>query len=326
MNAIFTSFWLPTTRHLLAAKMDLKTLVSRTELFVFDCDGVIWHGDHIIPGMIACLSRVSAMMTAGAKNALETLKAANKKLSFVTNNSTKTRKAFSNKFKRLGIPWVEENDIWTSAYAAAAFLRDETKLPSSKKVYVVGEQGLVDELESVGYSCLGGPADAHKVFDGDVLHVDENIGAVVVGFDGYINYYKLSYATIAARTLPGCVFLATNRDSLTHLNPTQEFPGGGTMVAALETAIGTKPLVAGKPSPFLMTAVEGSHGINAGSGVNCCMIGDRIDTDVLFGKANDIDTILVLTGVTSKAMAANLTEKESPTLVTESIADLAACF
>jgi ribonucleotide monophosphatase NagD (HAD superfamily) len=56
------------------------------------------------------------------------------------------------------------------------------------------------------------------------------VGAVVVGFDRYINYYKIQYATLCVRENPGCLFIATNRDAVTHLTDAQEWAGNGSMV------------------------------------------------------------------------------------------------
>lgn len=60
----------------------------------------------------------------------------------------------------------------------------------------------------------------------DLLRVALQVGAVVVGFDRYINYYKIQYATLCIRENPGCLFIATNRDAVTHLTDAQEWAGG----------------------------------------------------------------------------------------------------
>lgn len=62
------------------------------------------------------------------------------------------------------------------------------------------------------------------------------VGAVVVGYDRYINYYKMHYATLCARENPGCLFIATNCDAVAHITDVQEFPGAGAMVGALKGA------------------------------------------------------------------------------------------
>lgn len=62
------------------------------------------------------------------------------------------------------------------------------------------------------------------------------VGAVVVGFDRYINYYKIQMATLCIRENPGCLFIATNTDAVTHLTDAQEWAGNGSMVGAIKGA------------------------------------------------------------------------------------------
>jgi phosphoglycolate phosphatase len=71
---------------------------------------------------------------------------------------------------------------------------------------------------------------------GDKMVVDPDVGAVVVGFDRNINYYKIQYATLCIRELPGCQFIATNLDAVTHLTDAQEWAGNGAMVRASNNA------------------------------------------------------------------------------------------
>lgn len=65
---------------------------------------------------------------------------------------------------------------------------------------------------------------------GEKLEVDPDVGAVVVGFDRNVNYYKIQYATVCLREIPGCQFIATNLDAVTHLTDAQEWAGNGAMV------------------------------------------------------------------------------------------------
>ena len=223
-----------------------------------------------------------------------------------------------------GLDFVTEDQIWSSAYAAACHLRDTVRLSTDRKVYVVGQQGLQAEIEAVGYTVLGGPAHAQARLGKvpDVFEIDPKVGAVVVGFDRDINYWKLTYATMCAREIDGCHFIATNRDALTHLNNDQEFPGGGTMVAALATSIGREPDVAGKPSPLLVHAVRHSTGLDESA--PACMIGDRLDTDIVFGNTTGMTTLLVLSGVTRlEHVTDELAPESQPTLIAPSLASLA---
>jgi len=134
---------------------------------------------------------------------------------------------------------------------------------------------------------------------------DEDVAAVVVGFDRDINYYKIQYAQLCLND-PGsrvgerreCEFIATNMDRVAHLTDLQEWAAGGTMVGALKGCTGREPTVVGKPSPLLIDAVCEEFGLEDRG--RMCMVGDRLDTDVLFGRDNGLKTLLVLSGVTTE--------------------------
>lgn len=118
----------------------------KVEAFIFDCDGVIWRGDTLIEGV---------------PETLDMLRSMGKKLIFVTNNSTKSRKGYQSKFTSLGLT-VAPEEIYSSSFAAAAYL-DSTKFPKDKKVYIVGEVGVQEELDLLNIQHLGGPEDGTKV-------------------------------------------------------------------------------------------------------------------------------------------------------------------
>ncbi|URE21479.1 phosphatase [Musa troglodytarum] len=154
-----------------------QSLVDSVDAFLFDCDGVIWKGDKLIEGV---------------PHALQALRSSGKKLVFVTNNSTKSRKQYARKFTSLGLD-VSEEEIFSSSFAAAMFLKLRN-FPREKKVYVIGEEGILEELKQAGFSCLGGPEDGKKKVELKTnfwFEHDKSVGAVVVGLDQYINYYKL---------------------------------------------------------------------------------------------------------------------------------------
>lgn len=153
------------------------------------------------------------------------------------------------------------------------------------QVYIVGEVGIQEELDMVGIKHSGGPADADKkvvLSKGMFLEHDHDVGAVVVGFDRNINYYKIQYATLCIRENPGCMFLATNTDAVTHLTDAQEWAGNGSMVGAIRGSTKREPTVVGKPSGFMLDNIAKKFNIRKDQ---ICMVGDRLDTDVLFGKS-----------------------------------------
>jgi len=182
-------------------------LMDGADVFIFDCDGVIWKGDTLIPEAAA---------------ALDTLRRRGKRLFFITNNSTRTREGFRAKFTKLGVP-VATEEIFSSSFAAALYLQ-QNPLPAHKnKVYVVGQEGISQELELAGIPSLGGAADSDKAGrqwgPGSMVETDPAVGAVVVGMDTDINYYKIQYAQLCVNA--GALFVATNMDQTGHLSEKQ---------------------------------------------------------------------------------------------------------
>lgn len=280
-------------------------LVDSVDAFLFDCDGVIWKGDALIDGV---------------PDTLDALRAMGKKLIFVTNNSTKSRKQYANKFHSLGIS-VSEDEIFSSSFAAAMYLKINN-FPREKKVYAIGEEGILEEMALVGFTCLGGPEDGDKTVDiksNRLFEHDRNVGAVVVGLDQHINFYKLQYATLCIRENPGCLFIATNRDAVGNLTDLQEWPGAGCMVAAVCGSTQREPIVAGKPSTFLMEFLLKNFNIPTS---RMCMVGDRLDTDILFGQKAGCRTLLVLSGVTNLSYLQDPSNHIQPEYFTDSVFDV----
>mmetsp|Transcript_15326 Transcript_15326/g.16612 ORF Transcript_15326/g.16612 Transcript_15326/m.16612 type:complete len:274 (+) Transcript_15326:296-1117(+) len=229
---------------------------------------------------------------------LDQLRKRGKKIYFVTNNSTKSRKGYLKKFLSLGLT-ISPDEILSSSYAAAIYFL-KNPLPSGKKVYIIGQQGISEELDLIGVKHIGAENDANKVIKlgpGVKVEHDKDVGAVVVGFDGNINYYKIQYAQLCINENEGCKFIATNLDAVTHLTDEQEWAGNGAMVGAIQGCTGKQPIVVGKPSPLLVDYLVDKYHINRS---RICMVGDRLDTDVLFGLDNGLNTILTLSGVTSE--------------------------
>eukprot|EP00976_Prorocentrum_cordatum_P107814 1194714-Prorocentrum_minimum.AAC.2 len=286
---------------------DKPSFVDSAEAFIFDCDGVIWKGDSIIPGI---------------PETLDMLRSKGKRLIFVTNNSTKSRKGYLKKFHDLGLTTVTAEEIFSSSFAAAAYFEMTNFKATGKKVYVVGEIGIQEELDLVGVPYIGGPEDADKKIElksGYFLHHDADVGAVVVGFDRYFNYYKIQYATLCLRENPGCQFIATNMDAVTHLTDAQEWAGNGSMVGCIKGSSQKEPTVVGKPAAFMLDYIKNKFGLRSDQ---ICMVGDRLDTDILFGKDGGLRTMLVLSGVTTEAELLSPSNAIAPDFYTDSLAEL----
>ncbi|KAK1273787.1 Phosphoglycolate phosphatase 2 [Acorus gramineus] len=278
---------------------DFYELLDSVEAFLFDCDGVIWKGDRLIDGV---------------PRTLEMLRSKGKKIVFVTNNSMKSRKQYATKFRKLGLE-VNEEEIFSSSFAAAMYLKLNS-FPQEKKVYVIGEEGILEELKLAGFTCFGGPEDSNKSIqlksDFMVKH-DENVGAVVVGIDPHINYYKLHELCACQNYQQEVNF---NKSKNSHVNADKR---AGCMVGAICGSTQKEPIVVGKPSTFMMDFLVERFQIDT---TKMCMVGDRLDTDILFGQNAGCKTLLVLTGVTTSPMLEDSLNTIHPDYYTSKVSDI----
>jgi phosphoglycolate/pyridoxal phosphate phosphatase family enzyme len=275
------------TQRLTATAFD--SLLNGTDIFIFDCDGVVWKGDCLIDGAHDCLWK---------------LHQANKKVFFMTNNSILARSDYLQKFHRLGLCWVLSDQILCSAFAAVIYFQKCPLSTNDKKVFVIGQSGIVDELTLAGIPFIGGPDFSDNCLHGaigkgktpkEIVH-DPDVEAVLVGFDSAIDYDKIQYAQLCLNNNHGCRFVATNTDSVKHITPDQEWAGSGAMVGAIAGCTLQAPIVTGKPSSWVIDFLcEKFDIVDRG---RVCMIGDRLDTDMLFGLNNHLSTILTLSGCT----------------------------
>jgi 4-nitrophenyl phosphatase len=269
--------------------------------------GVIWNGNNLLPNI---------------KETLSYLRSQKKQLIFVSNNSTKSRREYSHKFSKLGIP-ASETEIFGSSYSAAIYLSRVLNFPKHKKVYVLGEKGVEEELDAEGISYVGGTCLEDRTdfeeTDFETIKPDEEIGAVLCGLDQHITYKKLSKALIYLRQSPDVLFLATNTDS-TYPTHNTLFPGAGTTTTIpLQFASKRQATTCGKPSQTMMDAIFARYDLDK---ERTCMVGDRLDTDIKFGLQGKLGgTLLVLTGISSLEDC----EKEDiyPKYVTNGLGDLA---
>jgi 4-nitrophenyl phosphatase len=255
---------------------------------VFDLDGVVYRGETALPAAVATLNHLAAE---------------GHSLFYLTNNATRSRDDYASKLRRLGVS-CDPAQIMTSAYATALYLAGEGA--AGRSAFVVGEQGLVGELEAVGVHVI--PLDSEQRAD-----------YVVVGLDKGFTYPKLAraYREIVA----GASFIATNRDPTYPLEEGVEIPGGGSIVASIACATGITPLTIGKPEPFALERILALSGARAAEAV---MVGDRLDTDIRVGRRVGLLTVLTLTGVTSREQAERATSEERPDFTIESLEELPA--
>ena len=244
---------------------------------LIDLDGVVYTGREPIPGAARFLGEARRR---GLKFLL------------VTNNSTTSPEHVAERLGSMHVD-VQPSEILTSAQAAVGYVRRRAQ--PGTHVRVVGEAGLRQAAEEEGLVVVDGDASAEWV---------------IAGLDRAFNYEKLAAATRAI--LGGAHFVATNADALLPVEGGQMVPGAGTMIAAIKTATAVEPVVVGKPEPGLF-----EHGLQRMGGLapdQAAMIGDRLDTDVDGGRRAGLRTILVLTGVTTRAEAAEANPPPDATL------------
>ncbi|XP_049614910.1 glycerol-3-phosphate phosphatase [Syngnathus scovelli] len=284
-------------------------LLESVDSILFDCDGVIWRGDQAIPG---------------APQVIKLLKEHGKKVFFVTNNSTKTRKLYVDKMSTLGFN-ANEDEVFGTAYCSAMYLKTVCKLQG--KVYLIGSNAMKQELEAVGIQQTGlGPDHIFgKQTDWANVPLEPDVKAVLVGFDEHFSYMKVNRA-MQYLNQTDCLFVGTNRDTRLPLEGGTAVPGTGCLLQAVEMAAQRQAATVGKPSHFMFDCVASKFGLEPG---RCLMVGDRLDTDIMLGSNCGLKTLLTLTGVSTVAEAeanqkSGCSEKHKmvPDYYVESIADL----
>lgn len=216
--------------------------------FLVDLDGVLRRGNQKIEGAPELLDILEDYV-------------------IVTNNSTRTPHMYSKELGKIGL-FIPPERIFTSAKATALFLKENRIYTTA---WVVGERGLVEEIENIGYT------------------ITEDGECVVVGWDRTLTFQKLETACLAIRN--GAEFIGTNPD-LTYPSERGIIPGCGSILAFLEACTYQNPLVIGKPNPLIMELA-----LQKLEDKNAYVIGDRLDTDIQAGITAGLKTILVMTGV-----------------------------
>jgi HAD superfamily hydrolase (TIGR01457 family) len=241
--------------------MESKSL-NNISTFLIDLDGVVYRGEHLLPG---------------AKAFVEWLDANHKKYLFLTNNSFASEVQVIEKLARLGIT-TNPTHVLGAGQAAVQYIA--RRFPGGT-VYVVGEQPLMDMVQAHGLNVV--PLDTHRA------------DAILVGLDRTFSYEKLTGAVMAIRA--GAAFIAVNRDPLLPIAE-DVIPGCGAMVSAIEASSETAPEVIGKPEPGLLR--EAMHMLDT-QPQETIMIGDNLGVDIKGGIAAGTHTLLVLSGKETQA-------------------------
>lgn len=194
----------------------------------------------------------------------------NKGFVFLTNSSERTPHELSMKLERMGLS-VSADHFYTSAMATAEFLHSQKPACTA---YVIGEAALTKAL-----------------YDQGIYMNDVNPDYVVVGETRSYNFEKLEKAIELVNK--GAKLIGTNPDIT---GPTEKgiAPATGALIAPIEISTGKKAYFIGKPNPLMLR-----HGLKK---IGChsseiAFIGDRMDTDIIAGIESNVDTILVLSGI-----------------------------
>jgi HAD superfamily hydrolase (TIGR01450 family) len=233
-------------------------LVDKYDYFIFDLDGTIYRGEHLIPG---------------ADEVINYLKSNGKKIVFVSNKTTGNSKDYFDLLKNWGLK-IDENEIINSTIVVANYLRTYF---NRETFFAIGEDSFINEIEKSGlnYSII-----------------PEEIKIVIITLDRTLNYSKLE---IAARALEmGARFFAANIDDTCPVENGEVIDAGST-ISALEKRTHRKlELNFGKPSEFMFNEIQNRLQFNHSKTL---LIGDRLETDIRMGNEFGIDTALVNTGV-----------------------------
>lgn len=248
--------------------------------YICDMDGVIYHGNVLIDGV---------------KKFVDWLNKNGKQFLFLTNNSQKSPQELSLKLKRMGLE-VAPDHFYTAALATASFLKSQ----GATSAYVIGDSGLTNALYNVG-----------------ITQNDVDPEYVVIGETQNYHFDNICKATRLVER--GAKLIGTNMDITT---PTEkgEMPACKALIAPIEYATNRKAYFVGKPNPLMMrAAMERFHEIGVHS-PDVAMIGDRMDTDVIGAIESGLDSVLVLSGVSTTETIKRFPYR--PKYILKSVADI----
>ncbi len=246
--------------------------------FICDMDGVIYHGNQLLPGVAEFLNW---------------LKENKKNFLFLTNSGQYTPKELQQKLARMGLD-VDESHFYTSALATARFL--DSQAPGCS-AYVMGEHGIQNALYEVGIT--------YNDVDPDYVVVGETSG------------YSLEMITKAIRLVNGGARLIGTNYDLTGPTETGIVPACRALLAPIELTTGKQAYYVGKPNPLMMRTGLRMLGVHSDE---AAIIGDRMDTDIVAGIESGLDTVLVLSGVTTREDCKNYPYR--PRLILNGVGDI----
>ena len=345
-TSMSTSTSIPNPPTVLRSREEASAYIrDNIDTVLFDCDGVLYRTTSLCPGASECIrelmdtqgKRVLFVTNNAGSNRRELLEKLSRLLQI---DSLTNDQMISASYSC--VQYLRGELLATAADAAATTARS-----NPPRVHVIGSSGLCEELVAAGFNVTGGPSLSSSSsmtredlaeYNFEQLHP---IDALVVGHDTHLNFRKLCIAHNLLSRNPKALFVATNKDSFDVVdgNPSNDdnasddngnsqnlrhIVGNGATVVALEYSSKRIATNVGKPSKELFETIrhnDSNSNINGNNGKNqkhnlfddpsrCLFVGDRLDTDIRFGKDNGMKTLLVMTGVTT---AETMEELESGT-------------
>ncbi|MER7399342.1 HAD-IIA family hydrolase [Streptomyces sp. NPDC000151] len=252
-----------------------RTLSEAYDTALLDLDGVVYAGGSAIPYAVESLT---------------TARDGGMHLAYVTNNAARTPDTVAGQLTGYGLP-TEAGDVVTSAQAVARLIAGQ--VPDGARVLAIGGEGLKVALRERGLV----PVDS----------AEDDPAAVVQGYDPKQNWEQLAEAAYAVGR--GVPWFAANTD-LTIPKERGIAPGNGALVEVVRIATGGTPQVAGKPQPPMHRETVLRTGAK-----RPLVVGDRLDTDIEGAFNGGVDSLLVLTGVTTPAELLAAPPQHRPTYV-----------
>lgn len=266
--------------------------LSSIKAIIFDLDGVIYLGKHLVPGAVRVVERLRKL---------------GKRVLFATNNAVNTRAGFARRLAAMGVP-CKKAEVMNAAYAAAHMLKED--VPRGKVLFALG-RGLQREMALAGLRSIsvGSRSEWRRLRDGRW-----KTPAVVVGTISGATYWGICAAHEMIRR--GGRLIACNKDS-SYPVLKGTLPGTGSLISLLECSAGRKAELVGKPSPYIFRLLLREQGLRPKEAL---IVGDRIETDIAAGRAAGMSTALVLTGIATRKDAAR--SRIKPDLVVASLSQL----
>ena len=258
------------------------TVWGKYDTVLCDLDGVIYEGTDAIVDSVETINNFISQEIP---------------VGYVTNNSSRKPETIAEQLLGFGIVTAPENVIG-SAKTGVDILA--TLIPSGSKVLVVGGEGLRSRVIEAGFEL--------------VKSSDDKPAGVIQGFDPSVAWTDLAEASYSIAN--GAKWVATNQD-WTIPRERGIAPGNGTLVSAVHTAVGQLPIVAGKPEPAIYKTAVDHFGAK-----QALFVGDRIDTDIRGANRAGIDSVLVMTGISTRKEVLGVKKEDRPTYIVATMAEL----